>query len=141
MIIRFFLKIVSANKQRIRIGVPLIDSLIGSAKPSVIVHKVLNVDISKPPTLRVSAAGEGDCVGRIVSFSGRPSKYEYCKQYCHVDEKAHYPLTIQILHPSIPEKDIDMGRKCGSTHDYGSPPSLVREDAYSAYDERHCSQD
>jgi hypothetical protein len=77
----------------------------------------------------------------MISSNGGPSKYEQCEQNRHVDENANHPLTIQILHSSIPREKIDKGRKRGGTYNYRLRPSLVHEDSYPTYNETHCSQD
>jgi len=76
----------------------------------------------------------------LVSFSEGPSQYENGKQNRHVDQKGNDSLTIQILHSSIPEKNVGQGRKCDSDYDHWPPPGLAQEDSNPANYETQCHQ-
>ena len=77
----------------------------------------------------------------LFSFSGGPSKYEHRKKNRYVNENADCPLSIQILHSPIPEKNKHNERKCSRTDYHGSPPCLAREDSYPTHNETNCNQD
>jgi len=65
----------------------------------------------------------------------RPAKYKYGNQKGEVDENAHTSLTIQILQPSIPQKDKDNRRKDGYSHNHRAPPGEAAKDSNAAHDE------
>ena len=70
-----------------------------------------------------------------------PLEYEYCHQNCDIDKKGNSTLVMQLLHFSIPEKDIDHCRKCSRTHDHWTPPYLPREYSDATRHETDSGQD